>query len=111
MDSCDNLPYYNSEFDVERLVGHGTRERKLFNVRRVLDSQDFDDTYKRIASVHLQNLMLEQMLDNDEDNKEPPKAPGPRKRAPTAGGPKKRAVAKKRASVEETPPSGGSSVS
>ena len=79
------LPYYASVWEAEHLLGHGSQQRKLFNAIRIEDSPDFDATYKLIASIHRQNILLQRMLDNDEDKDvdEPkPKRKAAPKRAP-----------------------------
>ena len=88
--SLDQLPYYASVWESEHLLGHGCVSRKLENANRILESKDFDSVYKLIASVHKQNILLTQMLDNDEDRDlSEPKKPTRKRAAP------KRAPAKR----------------
>ena len=92
------LPYHASVWEVEDLLGHGTIERKLVNADRILASEEFDNVYKLIVSVHKQNIKLQQMLDTPEDRDVPaPPKKIVRKRAP----PKK--AAPKRVAVTALP--------
>ena len=89
--TIDQLPYHASLWEIEHVLGHGTIERKLVNADVILASPEFDSVYKKIASVHKQNLLLEKMLDNDEDQDRDEVKPPVRKRA----APKKKAAPKR----------------